>query len=78
MAMKSLATISPMAHYCTSPVRRYGGEFSQYINGWSELYVKERINMVHPELEGHMSDEQCSQAKGKVLYPFNVKDYLDY
>ena len=56
---------------------RCGSEFSQYINRWSETYVKEKIHKLHPELGGIISDELFREVNDRVLYPFNLEDYLD-
>ena len=56
---------------------RCGGEFSLYINGWGETYVKEKIHKLHPELGGNISDELFKEVNDRVLYPFNLGDYLD-
>ena len=46
---------------------RCGGEFSEYINGWGEDYMKERISRLYPELEGHISDDFFSEANHRVF-----------
>lgn len=56
---------------------RCGGEFSQYLNGWSEPYVKERIKSLHPELCGYVSEEHFREVNARVLYPDQLGDYLD-
>jgi len=56
---------------------RCGGEFSLYINGWGEDYVKEKIKKLHPELGGNISDKLFREVNDRVLYPFNLEDYLD-
>ena len=57
---------------------RCGGEFSQYINGWCGDYISERINKLHPELGGHISDKLSGEVNHRVLFPWNLGDYLDY
>ena len=56
---------------------RCGGEFSQYSNGWSETYVKEKINKLHPELGSIISDELFREVNDRVLFPPDLEDYLD-
>ena len=55
---------------------RCGGEFSQYINGWSETYAKEKINKLHPELGGIISDKLFKEVNDRVLYPFNLDKFF--
>ena len=56
---------------------RCHGEFSAYINGWSEEYVKNAINTLHPELQGSISDEFIRTVNHRVLYDFNLGEYLE-
>ena len=48
---------------------RCGGEFSQYINGWGEDYVKKTISKLHPELGGRISDQLFREVNDRVLWP---------
>ena len=57
--------------------QRCGGEFSQYLNGWGEDYICERINKLHPELGGHISDELSGQVNHHVLFPWTLGEYID-
>ncbi|MCK4828527.1 hypothetical protein KA005_73025 [bacterium] len=56
---------------------RCGGEFSLCTDGWDETYVKEKIHKLHLELGGNISDELFREVNDRVLYPFNLGDYLD-
>jgi|GEM_PF-1539941 len=56
---------------------RCRGEFSNYTNGWGEDYVKEKINKLHPELKGEISDEFFGEVNNRVLFPDNLDDYID-
>ncbi len=37
-----------------------GGEFSYYIRAWGQDYIKERIEKLHPELAGHITEDMIS------------------
>jgi hypothetical protein len=56
---------------------RCGGEYSLYVNGWSDQYLRSVIMKLHPELEGNISYELLNEVNSRVLYFFNLHNYLD-
>jgi hypothetical protein len=56
---------------------RCGGEFSLYSEGYEAEYLQRIVKKLHPELEDNVSDELFTQANDRVLYDFDLEDYLD-
>jgi hypothetical protein len=56
---------------------RCGGEFSLYSAGYEKQYLLGMINKLHPELKGEVSDELFDLVNNRVLYDFNLEEYLD-
>jgi hypothetical protein len=56
---------------------RCKGEYSVYVPLWGEDYVKERIVALHPNLSGQIDQELFDEVNDRVLYPSNLKDYLN-
>lgn len=57
---------------------RCGGEFSLYSEGYSAAYLLNKIEKLHPELKGNVSDELFNQMNERVLYDFNLEEYSNY
>jgi hypothetical protein len=55
---------------------RCESEFTEYIVGWDSLHLRSIIQKLHPELEGNVGDEYFEEVNNRVLYPFNLKDYI--
>jgi hypothetical protein len=51
---------------------RCGGECSYYSPGWGELYLKNIISRLHPELKGKIGNELFEDTNDRVF-----PEYLD-
>jgi transcription initiation factor IIE alpha subunit len=56
---------------------RCGGEFSLYVPGWGEGYIKKIIRRLHPEIGEDIDDELFREVNDRVLYVDQLGDYLD-
>ena len=47
---------------------RCGGEYSYYFRVWGEDYIKERMVALHPDIQGHITDDMI-RAINRRLWP---------
>ena len=57
---------------------RCGGEFSLYIPGWGEGYIKKVIRKFHPEIGGEIGEELLREVNDRVLCVDQLGNYLGF